>query len=73
VRVAARVAKVVQRLDATTHLLAGGGRRADAQSVLQLLTLGAARGARLQIVATGPDEDAVIRELSELFEHGGGI
>jgi phosphocarrier protein len=42
------------------------GVRVDGKSMLGLLTLAAARGARLVLVAEGEDEEQAIRELSRL-------
>jgi phosphotransferase system HPr (HPr) family protein len=72
-RVASRVAKIAQRSGGSVHIRCEGCPRADACSVLELLTLGAAAGTPLEIVAECPDEESVLRELSQVFEAGGGI
>jgi phosphocarrier protein len=46
--------------------VAKDGVRVDGKSMLGLLTLAAAKGARLVLSAEGEDEDRAIRELSEL-------
>ena len=40
----------------------------DLRSVLDLITLGLEKGARLTIRVTGPDEEAMAQKLVELFE-----
>ena len=73
-RVASAVAEVARGHQTTTvQLSCGGCHRANACSVLELLTLGVEQGARLEIAANGPDEAAVIQALATVFEHGGGI
>lgn len=41
--------------------------RVDGKSMLGLLTLAAAKGARVLLTASGPDEDTAIAALSELI------
>jgi phosphotransferase system HPr (HPr) family protein len=72
-RVASKVAKIAQRAGGDVHICCEGCPRVNACSVLDLLTLGAAAGTPLEIVAECPDEDQVVRELSDVFEAGGGI
>jgi phosphotransferase system HPr (HPr) family protein len=78
-RVAAEVAKIAQKSGAAVHIHCGAcspaetHSRADACSVLQLLTLGASAGSLLEIFADGHNEDAVLSELAGLFEQGSGI
>ena len=72
-RVAAQVVKAAQRHQAQVHVRCAGCPRANACSVFELLRLGAAQGAELEIVAEGPDEDAALRALADLFGEGSGI
>ena len=74
-RVASQVSKIAQQSGASVHIQCAGCTKADACSVLQLLTLGATEGTALEIVAEGSDanETAVLQVLANLFEHGGGI
>ena len=72
-RVAAQVVKLTRRHNAAVHVRSQGRPRANARSILQLLTLGAVAGTHLEVTADGPDENAVVQELAELFEQGGGI
>lgn len=48
-------------------------KKADACSILQVLSLGAAYGADVEIRVTGPDEKEAIRSIEEVFIDGGGI
>jgi phosphocarrier protein HPr len=46
---------------------------ADSCSVLQLLSLGAARDTEIAVIAQGQDEKEVIGKIGELFSEGAGI
>ena len=46
---------------------------ADSCSVLQLLSLGAARDSEISVIAQGQDEKEVINKIGELFSDGAGI
>ena len=72
-RVAARIVKEMQNHQATVHLHCVGCPRANACSIFELLKLGARRGTPLEIVAEGPDEEAVLQALAEVFDAGAGI
>ena len=72
-RVAAQIVKEMQRRRSTVHLRCAGCPRANACSIFELLNLGAAKGTSLEIVAEGPDEDATLRALAEVFGEGAGI
>ena len=72
-RVAARIVKEMQNHQAAVHFHCAGCPRANACSIFELLKLGATRGTALEIVAEGPDEEAVLRALLEVFDAGGGI
>jgi phosphocarrier protein len=43
-------------------------RKIDAKSILGVITLGAAYGTKIKIIATGPDEKEAIKALVHLFE-----
>lgn len=72
-RVAARIVKEMQNHQAAVHFHCAGCPRANACSIFELLKLGATRGTALEIVAEGPDEEAVLRALIEVFDAGAGI
>lgn len=72
-RVAARIASIVQRYKAAVQIRKDGRPSANAGSVLELLCLGAQSGSNLTVTAEGPEQDVVVNALAELFEQGGGI
>ena len=73
-RVASAVAGVAREHRKTAvQLSCGNCRKANACSVLELLTLEASRGTQLEIVANGPDEAGVMTALANIFDHGAGI
>src|SRR5580704_12329328 len=51
-------------------VLTRGSTRADAKSLLELLTLAAERGTDLELEVSGPDADVVVDKVSELFTCG---
>ena len=51
-------------------VLSRGSTRADAKSLMELLTLAAERGTDLELEATGQDGKLVIEKVSELFSNG---
>ncbi len=72
-RVAAEIVKTVQQHRSDVRVTCEGCPIANANSILQLLTLGAVKGTFLNVTAEGPDEDATLHELSGVFEGGAGI
>jgi phosphocarrier protein HPr len=72
-RVAASVVRLVKDRDSTVQIRCKGCAPANACSVMELLMLGAGQGARLQIVADGPDEDAAVEAVAGVFADGSGI
>ena len=65
-RLAARLANAVQEFVAKVEMQYGG-RSANAKSIIGILTLGAAQGARVTVTAEGCDADRAIRVIEELF------
>ena len=51
-------------------VVACAGRRANAKSILDLMTLSAGHGSRLEFQASGPDAPALVRSLVGLVESG---
>ena len=49
-------------------VLANGDHRADAKSILEVLTLGAQHGVELRVEAAGPDAEEAVVALGELVE-----
>ena len=72
-RVASKVAKIAQRAGGSVHIRCEDCPKANACSILELLTLGAAAGTPLEIVADGPNEEAVLSDIADVFEGGSGI
>ena len=72
-RVAAQIVNEVRQRRSTVHLRCEGCPLANACSVFELLKLGASKGTTLEILADGPDEDAALQALCELFTGGAGI
>lgn len=66
-RAAARFVQVASRFKSRIHL-AHDGRTADGKSILGLLALIGAQGARLTISADGSDEKEALRSLIDLVE-----
>jgi phosphocarrier protein FPr len=67
-RPGARLVSLVSDFDAvvTAENLSNGRGPVEADSVIMLAVLGAEIGHRVRFAATGPDADAVIRQVSEL-------
>lgn len=72
-RVAAEIVKQVQQHRSVVRIQSAGSPQANAESIFELLTLGAAKGTPLEVQAEGPDEDAALQALAEVFEDGAGI
>jgi phosphotransferase system HPr (HPr) family protein len=65
-RAATLIAELARRFQSRVALLKGCT-RVDGTEVLQLLSLGAAEGEEVTVEATGPDADAAVDALTELF------
>lgn len=72
-RIASKLAKIAQQAGGSVHIGGKAHPRANACSVMELLTLGASSGTPLEITADCPDEQAVLNKMAEVFEEGGGI
>jgi phosphocarrier protein HPr len=72
-RVAASVVKLAHSHDSVVQIRCKGCPHANACSIIELLTLGAGIGTRLQVVADGTDEEAVVNAIADVFEQGDGI
>ena len=72
-RVAARIVQKARQHKSALHLRCAGCPRANACSIMELLKLGAAKGTSVEVVADGPDEDAALAALSDVFGDGAGI
>ena len=73
-RPAAVFVKTVGRYDADVRVteLGSGKAAASGASLISLMSLGVTQGTRVRVEATGPDAEAVARELEELVADGFG-
>jgi phosphotransferase system HPr (HPr) family protein len=55
---------------AATLEVSCGDRRVNGKSILELMTLGAAQGAVLELVGRGADAAALVEDLARLVESG---
>ena len=70
-RPAAQIATAVGCLEAEVAV-ESGGRRADAASSLELLTLGAGQGVEITVFATGVDAAQAVETVRDLVQAGFG-
>lgn len=66
-RPAAKLAQEAQRFDCDIFLVSGD-QEVDAKSILDILTLAAQHGGRMQIRATGQDAAEALQALTGLFK-----
>jgi phosphoenolpyruvate-protein phosphotransferase len=52
--------------------LQAGDRQANARSVTAIMALDVLHGAKVQVVATGPDAQAAVEKLTQILSHGAG-
>ena len=71
-RVALRVLEKSKGLDSKVTICKNCA-KADGCSILELLMLGAEKGAELELVVEGGDEERTIEAISEIFADGSGI
>lgn len=69
-RPAMQLFELVQSFDAVVMLRNEAGSEADASSVIAMLMLDSAKGRRIEIEASGPDEERALAAVIELFEAG---
>lgn len=72
-RVAGEIVKMIQSHQCSLGVSCDGCQYANGCSIMQLLSLGATRGAQLTVRADGPDEDLVIAKVSAILGDGDGI
>ena len=68
-RAAAMLVKLEKTFDAQL-LLECGGHQINARSIMQILSLDAARGAEITVCAEGPDAAAMLQAVEQLFAEG---
>jgi phosphocarrier protein HPr len=66
-RASAKLVQLVQRFKSTVWLVSKG-REVNAQSIMGVMMLAAGLGATLTLRADGPDEQAALAAVVELFE-----
>jgi phosphocarrier protein FPr len=66
--VLANIAKSFQ----STIMLQAGERKANARSVTSIMALEVGQGAKVQVVATGPDAKAAVEKLARVLSEGSG-
>ncbi|MCG8533401.1 MAG: HPr family phosphocarrier protein [Desulfovibrionales bacterium] len=66
-RPAGKLAQLAQSFKADIALCVAD-ERADAKSILDILSLAASHGTTLRIEATGPDAGEAVQKISKLFE-----
>ena len=72
-RAAAKLVRVASQFQSTLKLQrVDNDQSADAKSILNVLMLAASAGTNLRAIADGPDEDAAIDALDELFRNSFG-
>ncbi|AXW86684.1 MULTISPECIES: PTS phosphocarrier protein NPr [Lonsdalea] len=69
-RPAMKLFELVQNFDAEVILRNESGTQAEASSVIAMLMLDSAKGRRIEIEATGPDENEALAAVVKLFDAG---
>ena len=72
-RVAARIVEIVRRHGAKVKFFGQNDQKADGNSIIELLTLGAEHGSQVRLEVNGPGEEQTARDLAEFFSDGAGI
>lgn len=70
-RSAAKIAKLVQNAKATVWIIKDG-KRADASSIIDVLTLACPKGSKLTLVIDDESDIETLNNLAHLFEVGFG-
>lgn len=60
-------------VESPVHISTPPGQRADAKNIMDVMFLAAPQGARLDVEASGPDAEAAVEALQELFENRFGV
>src|SRR5690242_1025649 len=68
-RAAAKFVRLAQQFQADVWV-AGGGRKVSGRSILDLATLAAACGCRLELETHGPDAESALDALTDLIGRG---
>ena len=70
-RSAAKIAEVAQNAKHKVWV-AYDGERVDAASIIDILTLGATCGSRIEVIIENSDDQAILRKIVDLVETGFG-
>ena len=68
-RPSTHIVKTLQNYEGRLKVTNSAGESSDLRSMLSLMMLALAQGARITLEAEGPDEEAQLQELVELFEY----
>lgn len=71
-RPAALFVKAASSFSSNIQVISNNNRIANAKSLLDILTLGAVKGAKIEIIADGLDENSAVNTLCGLIENGFG-
>jgi len=66
-RASALLVQTVNKYAAQIHISADG-QTTDARSILGVMSLGVAKGSKIQIEATGEDAERAVKAIEKLFE-----
>jgi phosphocarrier protein len=68
-RASARIVQLASRFRSSVSLVAGG-RRTSARNIVGVMMLAAAVGTTVRLEVDGPDEDAAVSAMVDLFDDG---
>lgn len=71
-RPAAMIVKRAAQFASDIYLESDDHMRINAKSIIGVMTLAAAQGTTLTLIASGPDEEQAVDAIAELFETGFG-
>jgi len=72
-RAAARLVRLASRFDSAVYLSKeNADQHIDCKSILGVLMLAAAKGCRLEVTVTGPDEGEACDSIEQIFKEGFG-
>ncbi|MCX7929447.1 MAG: HPr family phosphocarrier protein [Chlorobi bacterium] len=71
-RPAAMIVKLAAQFKSDIFLESDDHVRINAKSIIGVMTLAAAQGTTLKVIASGPDEEEAVHAISEIIESGFG-
>jgi len=60
-------------VESPVHISTPPGQRADAKNIMDVMFLAAPQGSQIDVEASGPDAEAAIEALRDLFENRFGV